>query len=203
MHQLQWSQQIWFQIDHVPSEGRPGAHPTLVGGGASYIFSVSQTSNNPKVGFYPILYNFLDSIRAKPGHQGADDSSRHPLSHPHNCFEGRFIITWELVPCRGCQPLGACLLGREELVLRPLLESLAARVAWADGLAAVYSHWDGGCDRLLTPLGRAGLTLFWLFFPSPGLLLLLLCGLRAGKCRRCSCWSLPSPSVLSSEDRGV
>lgn len=60
--------------DHVPSEGRPGAHPTLAGGGASYIFSVSQTSNTPKVGFYPILYNFLDSIRAKPGHQGADDS---------------------------------------------------------------------------------------------------------------------------------
>lgn len=49
------------------------------------------------------------------------------------------LLTWELVPCRGCQPLGACLLGREELVLRPLLESLAAWVAWADGLAAVYS----------------------------------------------------------------
>ncbi|KAM9088638.1 ICOS ligand isoform 2-T3 [Megaptera novaeangliae] len=44
----------------------------------------------------------------------------------------------------------------------------------------VYSRWHGGCSRLLTAFGRSGAHLpFWLFFPSPGLLLLLLCGLRA------------------------
>ena len=85
-------------------------------------------------------------------------------------------------------------------MLSPLPEFLAAREPGLMGWLWVYSRWDGGCSRLLTAFGRSGAHLpFWLFFPSPGLLLLLLCGLRAGKCRRCSCWRLPSPSVLSSE----